>query len=189
MKAPALVGLVLATAVASSTVGAVAATKYLITSSHQVKPGVISLANLASAVQRSLARADRVHRSGRVVANEPNLSSHIEVPLVAAGPISIAGICERNNIGTLQSEIWVRTSAANTLIDSFGSGSDGALARSASFGPGSLEVLAVVGQGAVNARTFVAVTPDGATITGTVSSATAMPNQGGDCEFTATATA
>jgi hypothetical protein len=177
---------------------AVAAHRYVISSSRQIKPGAIAVKNLSKSAAATLRDAQTLQghpaaafvpassllSSGRIAASEPNNSSIVEKLLVDGGTFRLYGECERNNVGTLQTEVWIRSTAATWLLDSFGNGTDGALARSQTLTSGGIGVLAVVPDGRYDSRTFAATAPNGGTLTGIISAAT---NLEGDCVFTATA--
>jgi len=128
--------------------------------------------------------AQKLLTSGRVTKSNPNNETTVEVPLISNGTFSLAGACDRNNVGEVQSEVLVRTTEAGSYLDSFGNGTDGALARSFQFATtAAIGVLTVVPHGRDDSRSFVAVAPNGSTLTGTVSSGAAI--QGADCVFTA----
>jgi hypothetical protein len=129
--------------------------------------------------------AGHVLTSGRVTASNPNNETNVEVPLISNGTFSLTGECLRNNVGNLQTEVWLRSTQPRSYLDSFGNGTDGALSRSLRLEPPAVGVLTVVPPGRYDTRSFVAVAPNGSTLTGTVSSGTGVQ---GDCVFTAVGT-
>jgi hypothetical protein len=62
--------------------------------------------------------ASHVLMSGRVTASNPNNETKVEVPLISNGTFALAGECQRNNVGTLQTEVWVRTTQSRARFSS-----------------------------------------------------------------------
>ena len=126
--------------------------------------------------------------SGRITMSNPINETIRKKILIETGPFILRGVCARNNVGDVQAEIHVHSNQAASYIDSFGNGTDGAIARSQPFGGGSggspIAVLSVVQSGGYDAQTYTAITPNGKMLTGTVSAGVDI--QEADCVFTAT---
>jgi hypothetical protein len=132
--------------------------------------------------------SSKVLRSGRVTLSNFTNQTITKKTLINDGTFRFEAVCARNNVGSLQAEIWVYSTQDGSYADSFGNGTDGALSRSQEFGAGStypdFAILGVVPEGRFDSRSYTLLSPSGRSLTGTVMAGANI--QGAHCVFTVT---